>query len=108
MLERIWEAISFSLHGQSPVCATGPNPAAEASVLCGSDAYILQLFSEPSSPLLASWVQFWLKLCLPPSLASCGSEVHWRWGEDQVSKGQVLLRQEGRKAQNVNSPALRF
>lgn len=48
----------INLHGQSPVCATGPKPAAEASVLCDSDAYILQLFSEPSSPLLAFWVQF--------------------------------------------------
>jgi len=60
------------LHGQSPVHTAGLNLAAEASVLCGSDACILRLFSVPSSLLPACWMKFRLQLCLPSSLTPCG------------------------------------
>lgn len=55
------EAIAFSLYGQSLVYAMGPNPAAEASVLCGSDASILWLFSTPSfsTPSFLGAIQTW-------------------------------------------------
>lgn len=94
---------------ESPVCVTGPDSAAEASVLCSSSALdVAAVFCLSSFPLPASWgaVQTPPLAALQPGIMRQSSLKGE--GSRYPSEGQLLRRQEDGKLPNVSHPVYIF